>query len=157
MSDGNSFGTQDPFTRMWSDMMGRMAMPGMNGMPGMTPPQPTPEMMDQMRKALFSSMTEQAEEYMRSEQFLDSMKKSMDNALAFKQQLNQFLQSGLQTMQMPTRSDSDHMVLLLRGMEERVLGKLEELCERVERLEQNRSGSDTPVSKSTRSKSKSRG
>lgn len=130
MGDGNhSVPGGDPFTAFWSDWMTRMS-----GL-GMAPPASAPDMMEQMRKTFFGAMARHAEEFMRSDQFLGAMKQSMDNALAFKQQLNQFLTKNLQSAQMPSRSDTDHVVLLVRGMEERLAGKLDDLSARVAELE----------------------
>ena len=131
MADGNhtSMG-MDPFTRFWTEFMTRAGGGSM-----MPPLAMTPEGMEQARKTFFEVLAKHAEEFMRSEQFLTAMKHSLDNALAFKQQMNQFLTRGLQTAQMPSRADSDHMVLLIRGVEDRILDKLDELGERVEALE----------------------
>ena len=122
---------QDPFTTFWTDFWQRMTPPGM----AQAAPQPSPDMMAQMRKMFFESMADQADRFMRSEQFLAAMKQSMDNALAWQQMLNQFLQKGVSSVQMPTRADADHVVLLVRGMEERVMDKLEEMTRRIEKLE----------------------
>lgn len=124
----------DPFTGFWTDMMGRMAGAGVAA------PPTSPDMMAGMRKAFFGAMTEYADEFMRSEQFLTAMKKSMDSSLALKQQINQFLTSGLQSAQMPSRSDTDHIVLLIRGLEDRVIKKLDALSERIEQLETQQNG-----------------
>ncbi len=125
----------DPFMKFWADMTGRMAASGV------TAPTGAPDMMAQMRKTFFGAMAEYADDYMRSEQFLSAMKQNMDNALAFKQQINQFLTSTLQSSQMPSRSDTDHIVLLVRGMESRIVEKLDDLSARVDQLEAQRNGS----------------
>ena len=120
----------EQFTKFWSDMMANA------GKFGGQPPPPAPDAaMKQMRRAFFDAWAAQCEEFMRSEQFLDSMKKSMDNALAFKQQMNEFFTKHLHDAQMPARSDTDSILLVLRSLEERVLTKLEDLAARVERLE----------------------
>lgn len=124
----------DPFVAFWSDMMSRMASAGM------TPQNPPPEFVNAARRAFFDAMAHYADQFMRSEAFLSAMKQSMDNALAWQQMMNQYLQRGLQTMQMPTRADADHVVLLVRGMEERLLEKLDELGKRVERIEAAQGG-----------------
>ncbi len=135
MNDGStSTMGSDPFTRFWTDMMGQMATVGL------TPPAMNPDMADQMRKAFFSVLSKHAEEFMRSEQFLAAMKQSLDNALVFKQQMNQFMQQNLKAFNMPTSNDSDHVALLVRGMEERVMEKLEDMESRMERLEAGRNG-----------------
>ena len=122
--------TFDPFSKFWTDMMGRM------GVPGAQPSAASNDWLKQMRKPFLDAMARQAEEFMRSEQFLTAMKQSMDNSLAAKQQVNQFLTKTLQDFQMPSSSDMDNIVLALRAMEDRIVGKLDDLVERVERLEQ---------------------
>lgn len=123
--------TFDPFSQFWTDMMGRM------GAPGVAPSAGSNDWLKQMRKPFLEAMSRQAEEFMRSEQFLTAMKQSMDNALAAKQQVNQFLTKTLHDFQMPSSSDMDNLVLVMRAMEDRIVGKLEDLVERVERLEQS--------------------
>lgn len=125
----------DPFTTFWTDLMGQMATVGF------TPPAMRPDMTDQMRKAFFSVLSNHAEEFMRSEQFLAAMKQSMDNALAFKQQMNQFFQQNLRGFNMPSSADADHVALLVRGMEDRVMEKLDDLDIRLGKLESSRNGS----------------
>lgn len=122
--------TFDPFSKFWTDMMGRM------GVPGGEPSAASNDWLKQMRKPFLDAMARQAEEFMRSEQFLTAMKQSMDNALAAKQQVNEFLTKTLHDFQMPSSSDMDNIVLVMRAMEERIVGKLEDLAKRIERLEQ---------------------
>ncbi len=134
----------DPFTRFWTDMMAKAAAGG-TASAGTSP-----EAAQQMRKVFFDALAEHADQFMRSEQFLAAMKQSMDNALAFRQQLNQFFTKGLQFAQMPTRSDADHVALLVRGMEDRVMDKLEELSSRIERMEQQQRSAQAPEQQQTR-------
>lgn len=121
----------DPFSAFWTDFIAKM---GTSGMPAM---QPSPDFTEKMRKAFFESMTKYAEEYMRSDSFLKSMKQSMDHALAWQQGMNQMLQSGLAGAQMPSRADADHVVVLVRGMEDRLMGRLDDLQKRLEKLEKS--------------------
>ncbi len=125
----------EQFTKFWTDMMGRMAVPGV------APPGQSPEVMEQMRKTFFAALADHADQFMRSEQFLTAMKQSLDNSMALKQQVNQFLTRSLQAAQMPSRLDTDNIVLLLRGVEERVMGKLDELADRIKQIEGHENGS----------------
>ncbi len=145
MPDSGGLPGFDPFMKFWTDMSAKM------GAAGMAAPTPAPDMMAQMRKTFFGSMSEYAEEYMRSEQFLNGMKQAMDNSLTLKKQVNEFLQSGLQNAQMPSRADTDHIVLLLRGMEDRLLTKMDKLTARIDELEADRNGSNSSAS-STKAK-----
>lgn len=123
----------DAFTSFWSDFFGKMASAGV------APPQPSPDVTERMRKAFFESFSKYADEFMRSEAFLKMMKQSMDHGLAWQQAMNQQLQKGLTAAQMPTKSDADHIVMLVRGMEDRLVDKLEELSRRIDHLEKARS------------------
>ncbi len=130
MADGNhSSASVDPLTGFWTDFMSRMGSVGMS-----TPPM-SPEMLEQMREGFFGVLSKHADQFMRSEQFLKAMKSSMDNALAFRQQINAFLTKNLEDLQMPAASDIDGLVQAVREMEQRVTGKLDALAERLDRLE----------------------
>ena len=142
--------TFDPFSQFWTDMMGRMGAPGGESSAS------SDDWMKQMRKPFLDAMSRQAEEFMRSEQFLTAMKQSMDNALSAKQQVNQYLTKTLQDFQMPSSSDVDNIVLVMRAMEQRIVGKLDNLAERIERLEQPPADAD-PKKGTTRSTAKRKG
>ncbi len=145
MPDSSGFNGPNPadqFSQFWFDMMSKM------GAGAFTPPRtssPTDDMMKQMRQAFFDSWAKYCEEFMRSEQFLSMMKKSMDGALAFRTQLNEFMTKALHEKQMPARSDTDSILLVLRSLEERVLDRIEKLSDRVGNLETRTSpANETP-------------
>jgi hypothetical protein len=121
----------DPFNRFWTDWMAQM------GAMGVVPPSgpSCEEAMKQMRKGFFDAWAKHCDEFMRSEPFLDAMKRSMDNALAFKQQLNEFLTRSLHDGQAPARSDTDSIMLVLRSFEDRLLKRIDTLDARLTALE----------------------
>ncbi len=119
----------DPFTTFWSEFMQRMAAQGA------TPPNPSQEMFNTLRKSFFQAMAEYADQYMRSDQFMAQIKQSMDNAIAWQQMMNQYMQKGFEATPLPTRVDLDQVVQMIRGMESRVLEKIEEVSQRVEKVE----------------------
>lgn len=119
----------DPFTAFWAEFMKSA------GSSGAAAPPPSNEATQQLRKVFFDTMAAQADQFMRSEAFLSTMKHAMDNSLAWQKACNDMLQQGLAAAQVPSRADADHMVTLVRGMEERILGKLSSLSERIDRLE----------------------
>jgi hypothetical protein len=124
----------EAWNSFWSDFLSK-SMP-----PGVSPTTPPAEFAERMRKGFFEAMSKYFEEYLRSESFLNSMKQSMDHALAWQQAMNQYMQNSLSSAQAPTRADADHVVLLIRGMEDRVMARLDDLTERVERLETPKKG-----------------
>jgi hypothetical protein len=97
-------------------------------------------MLNNMRRMFFDSLARHSEEFMKSEQFLQGMKQAMDAGLAWQQTINQSMQKTLSAAQMPTRGDTDHIALLVRGLEDRLLSKIEELSDRVASLESDESG-----------------
>lgn len=130
MADGQqNFGAMDSWTRMWTDMMGRMASAGATA-----PPAPK-DVFEQMRTAFFDVLSRQAEEFMRSEAFLNTMKQSMDGALVFRKQINDFVAKGLESSQMPSTTDVEEIVRLVRNMEQRITDKMDDLSYRLEQLE----------------------
>ena len=127
----NNHASADPFTMFWSDWMAKMT--GM-GAPAASAPMQE-QVMKQMRQAFFDAWAQHCDEFMRSEMFLDAMKRSMDSSLAFRQQLNEFFTRTLHEGQAPARSDTDSIMLVLRSFEERVLNRIDDLAERVTDLE----------------------
>jgi len=147
--DGNrgadANGASDPFSRFWLDLMSKMSTAGF-GPTVATPPGPSQaDALKHMRQAFFDAWAHHCDEFLRSPAFLEAMKKSMDNALAFKQQLNEFMTKALHEQQMPARSDTDSILLVLRSLEDRVLKRIDELSQRVERLESRVSASTPPA------------
>lgn len=80
---------------------------------------------------------------MSSEPFLEAMRKSMEGALAFKQQVNEFLAQSLNESQLPSREDTDSIMLVLRSVEERVLDRLERLERRMEQFDSRLEGRES--------------
>lgn len=134
--DANN-GSGDPFSRFWVDLFSKMTSAGFS---------PSPPSQDEtfrrMRQAFFDSWAKSCDEFLHSPAFLDMMKKSLDSSLAFKQEINEFLTKALHEQQMPARSDTDSIVLVLRSFEDRVLAELERLNRRVEKMETGGTGSD---------------
>lgn len=135
--NGNNWNNGDAFSRFWTDLMSKMTPPGMM-------PQPSASAMEdatrQMRQAFFDSWAKYCEEFMSSEPFMESMRKSMEGALVFKQQINEFLTKSLHESQMPSREDTDSIMLVLRSVEQRILDRLERLTQRVEQMESRSEG-----------------
>lgn len=99
-------GTQPPFTMppfdpaamqaMWQQMMSQFARAGAPPSSGAAPAaaDASAEMLRQMHKAWLESMSRWAEEYLRSPQFLEQMKHSLENALAMRRQVEEFLRKA---------------------------------------------------------------
>ena len=120
----------EAFTKFWSD-----AMAGMNPQVASMFGVPSDEVTRQMRQAFFDAWERHCEEFMKSEAFLETMKNSMDHAIAFREQMNQFFTKTLNTYQMPSQEDTDSILLAVRRLEDRVLKRVDELSRRVEAIE----------------------
>lgn len=122
----------DVFTRMWVDFANKMAMSSLAFQAGSTPPEAGRE----VRGAAFKAMSDYFEELMRSPQFLDAMKQSMDTALNLRKQFDSFLSTMQHEMQGVAREDVDSLMLTMRHMETRMLDRMEDLAGRIDALEQ---------------------
>src|SRR5262245_11008923 len=115
---GNPFGASpDPFTKFWTDCASKMMSAGF----APTNASFSEEALKQIRRAFFVAWAHACDEFIRSPAVLEGMKKAMDGALAFREQLNEFMTRALHEAQVPARSDTDSIMLVLRSLEERVL------------------------------------
>lgn len=55
----------------------------------------TPDALRRMQGAFFDAMAQYAEQYMRTPQFLEAMKRSMDQSLQFRRQMDDFLKTNM--------------------------------------------------------------
>lgn len=138
----------DPFTQFWADTMSKMGgsgaadAPVIPGMGGAANPFEAmqEEAARQMRRGMLDAWAKSCEEYLGSPQFLEVMKQSMDNALAFRKQVNEFLNQAYEQAQVPSRDDVASLSEALAGFERRIIGRLEDLSRRVAMLEERKGG-----------------
>lgn len=119
----------DPIMKFWSDVMASMGGSASRG-------PSADDVMRQMRQAFFEAWGRQCEDFMKSEAFLEMMKTSMDHALTFREKTNEFLNKALNDTQMPSREDTDSILVAVRTLQEEVLHRLEDLSKRVTVLEE---------------------
>lgn len=125
----------DAFAQMWGDFFSRMTTPPAAANPI--------EMSKQMQQAFLDALARYCDEFMRSEQFLQMMKQTMDGALAFRRQLDGFLKEAQQSAQAPTRDDVSEAVEAIRGLEERLMQRLEAVEHKVNGIEDRLDGDAT--------------
>ncbi|MGD0768782.1 MAG: hypothetical protein ABSB42_11410 [Tepidisphaeraceae bacterium] len=145
MSNGD-FDQMKQFGQLWLEMLSRSG--SLFGQ--MKPGEPPPEAARQFRGAVFKSMADQADQFMRSETFLQAMKQSLDAALNFQKQYQTMLTEFRHSTEGVASTDIDAAMTLLRQMESRVLDRLENLdtqlqgiAERLDRLETDAETSGT--------------
>lgn len=118
------------FGKMWMDFASKMASAAMNVQPASAPP----DIARQMRDMLFSNMSQNTEQYLRSPQFLEMLKQQMDATISFREQINDALTRMHHQTQGVARQDVDNLMLSMRHMETRVLDRLEEITDRLDRI-----------------------
>ncbi|MDB6064106.1 MAG: hypothetical protein JWR26_314 [Pedosphaera sp.] len=127
----NPFERAGAFQKIWMDTFAQMAQAGFSLSPDSAPP----ELLRQMRSGIFGALSKSWEEFMRSPQFLDSMKTMMDNAIAFRKMSNDFLTEAHHNMQGTARVDIDNLMLAIHHLETRILDRIEEISTRLEQVE----------------------
>ncbi len=115
------------FQKIWLETMSRMFQAALTFSPG----SPPPEVLRQIRNGIFQALAQSWEEFMRSPQFLQSMRQWMETAIAFRKLSNDFLTRVHNDLQSASRSDVDTVLLTVRHMETRLLNKIEELSGQV--------------------------
>jgi microsomal dipeptidase-like Zn-dependent dipeptidase len=96
-----------------------------------SPNSPPPEIVRQIRAGIFQALASSWEEFMRSPQFLESMKQWMENAITFRKMTTDFMARVRNEMQAPSREDIDTIMLNIRHLEKRLLDRLDELATQV--------------------------
>jgi predicted nuclease with TOPRIM domain len=79
-------------------------------------------------------MGEACDEFMRSPQFQEVMKQSLNNSIQFRKQLNDFLGRMQHEFQGTSRQDVDSLMQVMEHVERRVTDSFERLSERLDEL-----------------------
>ena len=126
------------FTELWADLVSKIASAAFAGSASSTPP----EVARQIRSAVFQSMSQSTEDFLRSPMFLAMMKQSLDATLACRKRMDEFLTAMHHNTQGIARQDIDSMMLLIRHLETRILDRIEgistrmdTICKRLEEIE----------------------
>jgi len=101
---------------------------------------PPPDVMKQIRAGIFQALAQSWEEFMRSPEFLESMKQWMDTAINFRRMSNDFMAKIRNEIQAPSRDDIDTVMLTVRHMEKRLLDRVEDLAVRLAQIDSRLNG-----------------
>ena len=110
---------------------------------------PTPDMVRRMQSAFLDSLAAASEQYMRSPQFLEAMKSSLDSAVRMRGEMEDYLRRNISdAMGAPGQADMWPVSAVIE-MESRLQSRLDEIAQRLDRLERAdapapRSGSKGP-------------
>ena len=119
------------FFEMWADLASRMATAGMS----ISPDTPPPKAARQIRSAVFEAMSQYADQFMRSPQFLEFARSSLDTSLQMREQFNESLTKLRHELQGVARQDVESVLAGVHQMEHRVLDRLDEIDKRLAELE----------------------
>jgi hypothetical protein len=128
------------FQKLWVDSATKIVQAAFTISPG----SPPPEVVRQIRSGIFQALGSSWEEFMRSPQFLESMKQWMENAITFRKMTTDFMARVRNEMQAPSREDVDTIMLNIRHLERRLLDRLDELATQVNALTGARNGRPVP-------------
>jgi hypothetical protein len=124
------------FQKIWMDSMSKIMQTaftfGSNS--------PPPEVLKQIRSGMFQALAQSWEEFMRSPQFLESMKQWMDTAINFRKMTNDFMAKVRNEIQAPSRDDIDTVMLTVRHMEKRLLDRVEDLAVKIAQIDSRLNG-----------------
>lgn len=119
------------FTEMWTDFATKMATTGLSVEPDAPPPDAT----RQVRGAIFRAMSEWADQFLRSPEFLQMVKQGFDRSMDFRQQMNDMLTTVQHNFQGVARQDVDNLLMAVHHLETRLLDRVEQLSSRLDEIE----------------------
>jgi len=112
------------FQKMCLDNFSKAIQAAFSFTPGSAPP----EIMREVRTGIFRALSESWDEYLRSPQFLNTLRQWTDNAISFRKVSDELLGRARNDLQAPSRNDIDNVILAVRHMEKRLLDRLDELA-----------------------------
>jgi uncharacterized protein YdcH (DUF465 family) len=128
------------FQKLWTDSFANMASVWSQFSPG----SPPPDEMRKMRGGMLKVLADTWDEYMRTPQFMEMMKASLNGALDLKRLASDGMNRVHEQFKTPSKEDIDEVLLAIRHVERRILDRLEGLDDRVAKLDE---GLDDRVAK----------
>jgi hypothetical protein len=127
-------------TTTWLDFATRMTAAGLSFQPDQSPP----DAARHVRDVTLDALGREADKYMRSPQFLQAIKQTLDTSIAARKQLNTFLAQAHHSVQGVAKQDMDALSLSVRQMQTRVLDRLEQLIERMDEVSRRLEAMESP-------------
>ena len=133
MSDSieKSFDQVAAFQKLWLDSFADMASIWTQFSPG----SPPSDELRKMRGGMLKVLAETWDEYMRTPQFLQLMKASLNGALDLKRMARDGLNRVHDQLENTSKQDVDDVLMAVRHVERRILDRLEGIEERVTNLD----------------------
>jgi hypothetical protein len=118
------------FQKLWMDSVTNMAGVWSQFSPG----SPPSDEMRKMRGGMMQVLAETWDQYMRTPQFMEMMKASLNGALDLKRLARDGMNRVHEQFENPAKQDIDDLLLAIRHVERRLLDRLEGLDDRVANL-----------------------
>ena len=118
------------FQKLWLDSFGSMA----NVWAEYSPESPPPEEMRRMRSGMLKALSGAWDEFMRTPQFMEMMKVSLNGALDLRRMARDGMNKIHEQFETPTKEDLDSVLLAIRHVERRLLEVLEGVDDRVRNI-----------------------
>jgi hypothetical protein len=120
------------FQKLWTDSFAKMASVWSQ----FTPTSPPSDEIRKMRGGMLRVLAETWDEYMRTPQFMEMMKASLNGVLDLKRMARDGMNRVHEQFENPSRNDIDDVLLAIRHVERRLLDRLEGLDDRVANLDE---------------------
>jgi hypothetical protein len=145
MSDSINKGFEQvaAFQKLWMDSFANMASIWSQ----FSPSSPPSDEMRKMRGGMLKVLAETWDEYMRTPQFMEMMKASLNGALDLKRIARDGMNRVHEQFENPSKQDIDDVLLAIRHVERRLLDRLEGLDERVANLDEKIDQVDERIAK----------
>lgn len=117
----DTFDKASAFQNMWMDSMAGMARVWSQ----YSPENPPPEELKKIRQGMLNVISQSWEEFMRTPQFMEMMKDSLNNAMTWQGFAKDGANRMHDTMQTPSKADMEGILLSLRHVEKRLLDRME--------------------------------
>jgi hypothetical protein len=131
------------FQKLWMDSLTEMAGVWSQYSAG----SPPIDEMRKMRGGMLKVLAETWDEYMRTPQFLEMMKASLNGALDLKRMAREGMNRVHEQFENPSKQDVDAVLLAIRHVERRLLDRLEGLDDRVANLNERIDNVDEGIAK----------
>ena len=131
------------FQKLWTDSFANMASVWSQFSPG----SPPSDEMRKMRGGMLKVLAETWDEYMRTPQFMEMMKGSLNGALDLKRMARDGMNRVHEQFETPSKEDIDGVLLAIRHVERRLLDRLEGLDDRVANLDEKIDKVDQRIAK----------
>jgi hypothetical protein len=147
MSDnmGKYFDQVAAFQKLWMDSLANMTSVWSQFSPG----SPPTDEMRKMRGGMMQVLAETWDAYMRTPQFMEMMKASLDGALDLKRLARDGMNRVHEQFENPSKNDINDVLLAIRHVERRLLDRLEGLDDRVANLDEKIDKVEQRISKQT--------